>query len=476
MRLRNGIVIPVTSKIYISPEFEIMPSRFDYRLGLKFKPFNYITLFSGYQTNRYSIGFGLNFSDFILNYTFQSNANKVKSEAVSTFGLTWNLGYNRKLRMNRYKNDKGIFDGYFNADLFDSATLTLDNIKTYLNEKKDADEYENVKTLIKQIKNSKALRGEMEENNQKILEQASLYIQENKFELAASKLENIEDGSIFYKKSLDLLTELDKRKNIYEKEQAEKERQDSLKVLLDSLNNTKDIFVKLNVLEQILKISSDQKYVKMKSSLEKAAENFSQQSQSLKSVNPDEQPFISRQNLFEIKKQRADIYYQNAVRYYEAKRYDDAKFEIGRGQKELNDFSWSADLLGKINSELYKIDKLNTISKSDMSNYNDAMKYFNAEDFDKALSAINKIVNRRPAVESLIKDINDSMRKSGKKSNITISKKISIEEANYMEQLFIEGKQAYIKEDLKTAREKWRKVLQIDPDNEKAKRYMKMVE
>ena len=172
IRIRNGAVFQVFDKIFIAPEIEIVQSRLDYRVGFKYSPMRYLTLFSGYQPNRMSLGFGIYFSDFILNYSFQTNSNKVKSEAVSTFGFSWNLGYNRKLRLNRYKDDKRFIDQYMKADAYDSAILLLEPLKTVLDKKKDEDEYSNIIALIEQINNSRSMRQKMEENNLKTLRES----------------------------------------------------------------------------------------------------------------------------------------------------------------------------------------------------------------------------------------------------------------------------------------------------------------
>ncbi|HPG30379.1 MAG TPA: hypothetical protein PKY81_04625 [bacterium] len=476
LRIKNSLTINLFSKFWIIPEFENVENRFDYRLGIKYDLLKFLNLGAGYSKDKFSMGVGLNYSDFTFNYAFQTNKNKVSSEAVSSIGISWNIGYNRKIRITRYKNDMSIIKSLVDRDEnYDRAVVMLNDLKNILDKKKDEDEFYTVESLSANLNNLKKLKSESVtrnfEEHKKVIEDASKLVDEKNYDLAKNILEKIDYSSDFYDTALKLLMEIEKKYSSYQEEQNLSLKNQQLKILCETLDNSKDIFVKIDALEKIIEIDDSDKNKKLLEQLRAASQNFVRRPESLVET------FESKKLIEEALNQRSEQNLKNAVKFFNEKNYEFAKYEIEKGREFLNDSKWQSDLMNKINAELAKIQEEKRISNLDFANYNNAVKYYASGEYQKSLQYLNKILNRTPEIQTLIKNVADSMKKQGySAAAVVISKTFTKEELELIEQLFIQGKQLYIAEKFSAAKEKWKKILQIDPDNEKAKRYLKMIE
>ncbi|MBP7652125.1 hypothetical protein KA977_01800 [Candidatus Dependentiae bacterium] len=476
IRIKNSVTISIIPKLHLIPEFEKVDSRFDYRLGAKYDILKFLHIGAGYAKDKISFGIGIHYSDFSVNYSFQTNSNQVSSESVSSIGLSWNIGYNRKIRMTKYKNDMTLIKSLVDRDEnFDSAIVMLNELKNILDKKKDEDEFYTVQSLYENLNNLKKIKNESVlrtlEEHKKIIEDASKLIDEKNYDLAKNILEKIEYSSDFYDTALKLQIEIEKKYSSYQEEQNLTLKNQQLKILTETLNNSKDIFVKIDALEKILEIDYKEENKKLLEQLKSASENFIRRPESLVET------FESKKLIEDTLNQRSEQNLKNAVKFFNEKNFEFAKYELEKGREFLNDSRWQSDLMNKINTELAKIQEEKRITDLDFSNYNNAVKYYASGEYQKSLQYLNKIINRTPAIQNLIQNVADSMKKQGfSAATIVINKTFSKEELELIEQLFIQGKQLYIAEKYQAAKEKWKKILQIDPDNEKAKRYMKMIE
>ncbi|HPP86629.1 MAG TPA: hypothetical protein PLM75_02060, partial [bacterium] len=145
MRLKTSANINILKNLKIIPEFEKVDARMDYRLGIKYSPIKLVNIYSGYQPSKISLGFEILYSDWAINYAYQTNSNYFAEKNISSMGVTWNIGYNRKLRMNIYRSEMQNIRKLVDRDEnYDSAIVILNNLKKVLYFKSDVDEYDNV--------------------------------------------------------------------------------------------------------------------------------------------------------------------------------------------------------------------------------------------------------------------------------------------------------------------------------------------
>jgi len=455
--------------------FVLSPSAFKYNVGLEYNFKNFLYLRTGYENSRISCGTGLRFSDFEFSIVYKMLAEKIQNETLTLFSFNWKLGLNKRNRLIKY-------DYYFEKA---RESLTQENYKAAINlmeqaisvikPKSDKEQYKSITLLLQNTKSIyenqiKELERKRETNKEYFLKGKELFEKEE-YEPAKYEFMRIEKDSEFYEEAQKYLVQTEEK---IRQQKLETDVEIRVSRLLEEYNGAKDLSLKISIGEMIIQLKYDQK---IKDEIDKLKKALAAQKIY---IDKDKTSVELQKLLAETNKQRAEESLKKIRKYYQQGYYELCRDEILEVQKLINDNTWEEKLLNEVNIKITKKKEEEAFNSTVKTLFDEGFKDFVTGKYSSALTKISKVISMKkdyPGAQNLYERINAELEKSGQKVKIekTMTEaEIQLQKAK-IERLFQEGLSMYIAGNIPAAREKWQQILELDPDNEKVKQYLKVI-
>jgi hypothetical protein len=483
LRILNSVNINILDDFTIVPEFELVKSRLDYRIGLKYELNKYFDIYSGYQKDRISCGLGINYHDFKFNYAVQINSNELSSEVLNSFGLTWLVGYSKKNRLQIFYREKNKIKELTDAEKYEESLKLLIELKKVLNEKADQLELFYVNSSYKQIKEVIKTRELQRKNNEKEIIDSINNIRKK------VELESIENSFRFIQVNLDALklksNEYFKGKYNFEIKKLRVSAQfNYMKVLQIKFEKSKDILRKIDLLKKIIKYCKlliPGSTTEMKKQLNEKQLYYTDILNKLNSVKNNFMfQIVDKDNSQDIKTSFSKQMERKILMEIEEGRFETAKNYLETARTFLQNSNWNKglekQLMNSIINEKNKV--LSSATSKDNDYFVEARKALITENYKLALRYLENVSNKNSdGYKKLYKDVFELLRKKNIDVKKFTSKYSATDESKEkIKKLLFEIKRCYIEEKFDVAKTYIDQALKIDNNNTEVLRYKKFID
>lgn len=476
-RLNIGAYYKAYSSLLFSVQTNFSESEFEYRGGIEYNFKNYVYIRSGYENSRMSYGLGLKFSDFEFNYVIKTVSAEDINENLSMISFNWKIGLNKRMRIQKYEKLAEQARDFLNQENYKKAIDYMNEAIAILKPGADKEQFK----VISYLKENAQI---IYENQQKEIEvrqkrsaeyfnKGKKLLEQKEYELAKSEFSRIDPDFQFFDEVKQFINKCDEQ---IRQLKLNEDVNVNLTMWQDEYNRAKDLNYKVRVGEKILQIKSDK-------SLKEEIDQLKKVIAAKKIIVNDEKITSDFENLqFEVNKQRAEDNLKKIKKYVELGYFELARDELLETQKLIKDENWQAKLLNEINIKITKQKEEEAFDKTVKTLFDDGFKDFVQAKYSNALTKITKLLELKkdyPGAKNLYDRIKSELDKSGQKPAVKVERTLTEAEIQLrkakIDRLYQEGLSLYISGNIAGAREKWQQILDIDPDNEKVKQYLKVI-
>lgn len=444
--------------------------------GIEYNYNDFFFVRAGLEDFRFSAGLGINYSDFEFNYVFKNISADGINDNLNMFSFGWKIGLNKTIRLEKFEEYFSLAREFLILEDYGNAIRNMELAADQLNPKADAEQYRTVMSLkdnTKTIYESKKNAAEAEkERNVELFAKGKILFEENKFDLARFEFMNISPAFPEYAKVEEYIEKCDEGSR---KQRQEEEQQRQLVTLWEEYNSAKDIQNKIGIGEMLLRIKFN----------ENLEEEIEKMKVTLREQGIVYDPARINQELVRLQEETTRQRVQDSLNrirnFMNQGYYELANNELMETRRFLNNPNWQEALKNEIDLAIIKAEEEKVLQETINSLYMSALTDLNIGRDNRALNSLVRLLGLAPnhtEALTLKSEIETELRKTGQR---VISSEVVVSESERrlrqatIERLYQEGLSFYIAGNITEARARWEEILEMDPENEKVKQYLRVI-
>lgn len=430
----------------------------------------------GVEDFRLTAGLGLSYSDFEFNYVFKNISTKGVSDNISLLSFGWKLGLSRKIRLANFEEYFSIAREQLILEDYGNAIRNLWSAMNVLDPKADAEQYRIVLSLkenTRMINESRTMAAIRErERNEELFNKAVELFEAEEYDLARFEFINITDNFRDYSLVLDYIQKCDEGSR---RKRRQSDLDYEITTLKEAYNSAKDLQYKINIGERLLQLKPDEnienEIEKMKDSLREQGRDYDP------SIITHEMSRLQQQ----VSRQRVSESLNRIRNFMQQGYWKLADDELMATREYLNDFTWQESLKAEIDLQLTTANEEAVFQETVRNLYEGALADFINTRLNSALNRVNRLLeldSQHTEGRNLKARIERELERTGQRvvsgEGVMLESERRLQQAT-IERLYQEGLSFYIAGNIQEARQRWERILEIDPDNEKVKQYLRVI-
>jgi tetratricopeptide (TPR) repeat protein len=255
----------------------------------------------------------------------------------------------------------------------------------------------------------------------------------------------------------------------------ESTQQSRLATLKDEYNSAKDLQYKINVGEMILQIEFDED---VKNEIEKMRVAVRELGTVFDPARLNQEMLRLQEEVSNQRKQETLNRINNLISqgYWEL-----ANNELTEARTLFNEPNWQESIKNEIDLQMAKMNEEKIFQETLKGLYDGAFTDYVNERYNSALNRISRLLEldkEYPEANELKRRIESALQRTGQKvvesEGVVLESERRLMQAR-VERLYQEGLSFYMAGNIPEARQRWEEILEMQPDNEKVRQYLRVI-